>query len=289
MLKSDLTIREIQKLELDILSYFHEVCEEYNLTYYLAYGSLIGAIRHRGFIPWDDDIDVMMPRHDYYKFVEIIRKTPHDYYKLVSTETDSNFTAPLPKIIDTRTRLIQHYDYSEKVALGVYIDIFMLDGAKNSYEDALQWYDESFKYYRDWRIADLAIFPPGKSKIYGLLRYIKNIRYKFHNISYYLNRLKEHNSRYQFEKCDYVSTLEVGTLPGLKCVWPKSYFEPKSMTQFENREFYIPQNFNAILKSEYGNYMKLPPESQQKPHHVYTLEIDEDLKLLIEAERQNKI
>lgn len=286
MLKSDLSIREIQKLEYDILCYFDDICQEHHLTYFLAYGTLIGAVRHHGFIPWDDDIDVMMPRDDYYKLVEIMKNSPHDYYRLIAIETCADFTAPLPKIIDGRTKLIQHYDYEEKVPLGVYIDIFMMDGAKNSYEDALQWYDESFRYYRDWRVSNLALFPPGKSKLYGILRYFKNIAYKRRGVEFYLNRLKENNSKYSYYECQYVSTLEVGTLPGTKCIWPKQYFEPPVTAVFEDREFFIPNNYDAVLKSEYGDYMTLPPENMQIPHHVYSLEIDEELMAQIESERK---
>ena len=289
MISSTLTLRQIQRLEFDILKFFRDVCESNNLRYYLAYGTLIGAIRHQGFIPWDDDIDVMMPREDYYKLVEIISNSQHEYYRLVAMETNDSFTAPLPKIIDSRTCLVQHYDYLEKVDLGVYIDIFMLDGARNSYDDALKWYDQSFKYYKDWRKADLALFPPGKSKLYGVLRYIKNFPYKIHPISFYLQRMKENNSRFSFYDCDYVSTLEVGTLPSTKCIWPKDYFEPGIKKEFEGEEFIVPNNFDSVLKSEYGDYMKLPPAEKQKPHHVYTLMVDENLLKLMNDKEYSEL
>lgn len=125
----EFTIQDVQKLEFDILKYIKKVCDENKINYYLAYGTLIGAVRHHGFIPWDDDIDIMMPREDFIKFVESTNKDKHDYFKVVCRENNTNFTAPLPKVIDSRTKLTQHYGFIEKVDLGVYVDIFILDGA----------------------------------------------------------------------------------------------------------------------------------------------------------------
>ena len=282
MIEVNMKLRDMQNLELEILKYFDKVCRENNLIYFLAYGTLIGAIRHSGFIPWDDDIDVMMPREDYLKLVSIMGDNPHSFYKLVSYETNKRFTAPLPKIIDTRTELIQHYDYKEAVVLGVYIDIFILDGAGQTMDDATKWYDDSFVYYRNWRRSDLALFPPNKSKIYGVLRYLKNIKYKTRGIAFYLEELKKHNSQKSFYACDYVSTLEVGTLPSSKCIWPKGHFFPIREHVFEGVPFYIPNKYDEVLKSEYGNYMKLPPIEEQKPHHVYTLKINDEIAELFD-------
>lgn len=276
MIKSTFNLKEIQKIELGILKYFHDVCSENNLNYYLAYGTLIGAIRHKGFIPWDDDIDVMMPREDYYKLVQILNDNPHDNYRLVSYETNSLFTAPLPKIIDIRTRLIQNYDFFERVPLGIYIDIFLLDGAKNTYDEALKWYNKSFKLYKKWRIADLPLFPPGKSKLYGFIRYIKNIPYKIHPLSFYLNEMKKNNSIYSFYDCEFVSTLETGDLPNTKAVWPRSFFEPHINVEFEGLNFFAPCNYDEVLRSAYGDYSILPPIEMRQPKHSYSLEVDED-------------
>ena len=119
-------LEQMQKIEFDILKYIKDVCDRNGVIYYLAYGTLIGAVRHSGFIPWDDDIDIHMAREEYFRFVEILKMNPHPYYKLVSRDTDKAFTAPLPKVIDTRINLIQDYGFIEKVTLGPYVDIFIL-------------------------------------------------------------------------------------------------------------------------------------------------------------------
>ena len=117
-MEKEFTIEKVQELEFGILKYIKELCEKYSIRYYLAYGTLIGAVRHKGFIPWDDDIDIMMPRNDYKRLLSILEKDSHPYYKLISYETNDLFQVPLPKIVDTRTVLIQDSDIIEPVPLG---------------------------------------------------------------------------------------------------------------------------------------------------------------------------
>ena len=98
-----------------MLKFLKSICQKYKLNYFLAYGTLIGATRHQDFIPWDDDVDVMVPREDYHKLIKAIEKESHPYYKIISYETNQDFTVPLPKLVDTRTKLVQKYDIVEKV------------------------------------------------------------------------------------------------------------------------------------------------------------------------------
>ncbi|HAM86759.1 MAG TPA: hypothetical protein DCP87_04245 [Lactobacillus sp.] len=266
-----LEIKKIQKLELGILQYLDELCEKCGLVYFLAYGSLIGAVRHNGFIPWDDDIDIMMPREDYNKLVDFVNVNPHPFYKLVSIDTNDKFTAPLPKLIDDRTRLVQKYDFFERVPLGVYVDIFILDGVGNTLNESILNYNESFKLYKKWRISDLKLFPPNHSKLYGILRKIKNIPYSFMGVKYYLTKLDEFNSRKSFYDCKYISTMNTGTLPAERNIWLQKTFMPPKKLKFENLELMVPRDFDKVLKTEYGDYMKLPSADKQISHHNYDL------------------
>lgn len=264
----ELTIKEMQNIELDILIFLKNICEKNNLKYYLAYGTLIGAIRHGGFIPWDDDIDVMMPREDYEKLIEIVNNSNNNTtYKMICIDSDANFTAPLAKIIDTRTKLVQHYGFIEKIELGVYIDIFIIDGVPGNYENGKKYYDEAYAIYRKWSAANTMMFQPRVNKIVSFLRWIKRIPLKIIGYKYWLNKLEEHNKRYSFYNCEYVSVLEAGTKVASRNVWPRSYFGDKRKVIFENQEFAVPDNYDAILRAEYGNYMKLPPIDKQISHH----------------------
>ena len=116
-----LNLKDLQHLELEIFKYFISVCEKYDLRYYLAGGTLLGAIRHKGFIPWDDDIDVLMPRTDYDKLQEIGKSLCDERYRLASFEL-GNLNYPFAKIFDTYTKIKKTFDFDE-TEQQVWIDI----------------------------------------------------------------------------------------------------------------------------------------------------------------------
>lgn len=268
---SEISLKEMQALELQILKYLKRVCDENGLRYYLAYGTLIGAVRHQGFIPWDDDIDVFMPRTDFRKLVKIVKKTPDPIYKLVCLDTCPEFTAPLAKIIDTRTRLVQNYDYYERTELGVYIDLFLLDGAGNSYQQACKVEREAYQLYVKWRKADYPLFGPGISKVHGILRWVKKTPYRVHGITRYLREMEAHNSRYSFYKTKYVAALESGNGEPKKNIWTYDTFGEGILLPFEDIQCRAPVDYDSVLRCQYGDYMKLPPKSKQITHHNYSL------------------
>lgn len=270
-MKKAISLKETQKLELGILKYLDNICRKNNIQYFLAYGSLIGAVRHKGFIPWDDDIDIMMPRSDFYKLLNVVKNDEHPFYKIIAFENNRKFTAPLPKIIDSRTQLIQNYDFKERVDLGVYIDIFILDGAGKSLDEAELNYLRSIDLYKKWRIADLKLFPPHKSRIYGILRWIKNSPYKVMGISYYLKKIKMFGEERSIEKSTYVATFTTGVENPQRNIWSKNYFYPAKEADFAGLKLMIPYKYDEILKCEYGNYLKLPPINERKSHHDYSL------------------
>lgn len=107
MMKPINNIKEIQKLELDILKEFHEFCIKHDLVYSLMGGTMLGAVRHEGFIPWDDDIDVSMPRPDYDKFIDLTRNNLSNIYEVYSVETRKDYIHPFAKIVDNRTVLFE--------------------------------------------------------------------------------------------------------------------------------------------------------------------------------------
>lgn len=268
----EVTDQEMKDIELKILKYIKKVCDENHLRYYLAYGTLIGAIRHKGFIPWDDDIDIMMPREDYLKLIDIINNKENDTsFRMVCIDSNSDFTAPLAKVIDTRTKLVQHYGYREKVELGVYVDVFILDGVPGNYESGKKFYDEAYKIYNKWTKANLMWFPPKINRIKGILLGLINLPYKVKGYKYWLDLFEKHNSQYSFYSSEYVSVLEAGTKEAAKNVWPRKYFGEKGKASFEGEEFSAPENYDYILQSEYGDYMKLPPKEMQVSHHQYNV------------------
>lgn len=271
---NEITLYDMQQIELNLLIYLKNICDENQLKYYLAYGTLIGAVRHQGFIPWDDDIDVMMPQEDYNKLVQIMKNQTHPYYQLVSTDTYPNFTAPLPKIIDTRTVLEQHYDYVERVPLGVYIDIFTLDGMTDDFETAVALRKDSLKLFRRWRRADAVLFPPGKSKLYGLMRGIRNLPYKLYGITRSLKKLEQHNRKYPFYQSRFAAVQNLGLPSSVtpdKDVMQTEWFGEGVDLPFEGTMFRAPTKYDTILQIYYGDYMTPPPAEERKSLHSYTV------------------
>lgn len=263
----ELSNKEIQDVELGILKNIKQKCEENHLRYYIAYGTLIGAIRHQGFIPWDDDIDIVMPRKDYIKLIDVINSEMDGQYKIISVDTNSDFTAPLAKVVDTRTRIVQHYGFIEKVELGIYVDIFLLDGVGNDYEKALNYYNEAFALFKKWYAADIQFRRPGMSMAHSILSWIKHSPYKIKGYKYWLNKFEEHNKKYSYDGSKFVSVLEAGTPGAKRNVWPKSYFGDGINVTFEGEQFKAPVEYDKLLTLEYGDYMTPPPKELQVSHH----------------------
>lgn len=250
-------IDELKKIQLQILDDIVAFCDKEKLTYFLAYGTLIGAIRHNGYIPWDDDIDLVMPRDDYDYFLHHYNGST-ERYKVLDYEVDSKYLYSFGKVIDTKTLLIEncHINYE----LGVHVDIFPLDNV-----------DEKGKMLRHERFVRKIIFlktMPWSSKRNILKNIILTIgRMVFSVIP--LKVLIKHTIKYakQMNGKD-ISTVSVPVEGAANLAgWDKKWFEEIEYHQFEGKEYKIPQGYDAWLRSLYGNYMELPPEDQRESLH----------------------
>ena len=264
-------LKEVQRIETDMLCFIDRICSENDIKYYVAFGSLIGTIRHKGFIPWDDDIDILMPREDYNKLIEYLNHNPHGYYRIVSFDTDKNYTNALPKMIDTRTFLKQNYGFNEKVELGVYIDIFIIDGLGDSFDESVIRVKESNKIGEKWLRANTKFITGSKNVIKDFLRGVKNSIYKIKGTSFYLKELNIFATEKSFYNCKYVTTMCWPTInTPEKMTWDVNWFGNGIKAEFEGFLFTIPSDYDSFLKNYYGDYMILPPESERKTHHRYS-------------------
>ena len=137
------TMDESRNIQLNILREIHKICEENNLRYYLAYGTLLGAVRHKGFIPWDDDIDIVMPRPDYIRFFEIAKSDTCDFY---SIEKNDEYIYSFGKASRKNTVIIPD-GMRCKIELGISVDIFPLDGAGQSTEEGEETFSRTSILY----------------------------------------------------------------------------------------------------------------------------------------------
>ena len=259
-------ISEIQQMELGIMEYIHEVCQKIGAKYFLSYGSLIGAVRHKGFIPWDDDMDICMLRDDYEKLQDYMLAHPDERYELMSYKNNLNYVYPFMKVQDNHTYLLEE-DVRIDSNMGIYVDIFPVDG----YEDDVNFKSKMTKLIKKRQLSCYTFkgITNTKSVLNSLIRYISVIIFYFTNTNKYVSQIDElAKSRKveDYEQADYLIYKDMN-----KPVWKREWIEDVETGNFEGKEFMIPKHYHEILTSDYGDYMQLPPVAQQVSHHDFKL------------------
>ena len=250
--------------------YLDKLCEENGLTLYMSGGTLLGAVRHKGFIPWDDDIDMYLSRPDYDKLIEIFRNNGNDgKYKLLSHELDNNYLYTFSKFIDTDTLLIEAGGDAGN-EMGHFVDIFKIDGLGNEIKTAKKHMKKCNKYIT----LNLALLvKPWRKNV----SFIKNFAIACLRVvakAYGANKL--HKKLYTLVRSlPYESSKYVGEIIdeiGDKRIMLKSeMFDGYEVLDFENTKFKAPKNSDKFLTQFYGDYMKLPPEEKRVATHGYEL------------------
>ncbi|MCY7082297.1 LicD family protein [Streptococcus oralis] len=259
-------VNEIQQMELGIMEYIHEVCQKIGVKYFLAYGSLIGAVRHQGFIPWDDDMDICMLREDYEKLQDYLIANPDERYEVMSYKNNLNYVYPFMKVQDNHTYLLEE-DVRIDSNMGIYVDIFPVDG----YEDDVEFKNKMTKLIKKRQLSCYTFkgITNTKSVLNSLLRYVSVIIFYFTNTNKYVAQIEElAKSRKvsDYEQVDYLIYKDMN-----KPVWRREWLEQVTTGTFEGKEFTIPKNYHEILTSDYGDYMQLPPVEQRVSHHDFKL------------------
>ena len=270
-------LQQVKKIELEILSVVHNFCVEHNLKYTLAYGTLLGAVRHKGFIPWDDDIDIWMPREDYERFIELWTNNPIDGYLLQTPYNEPEFTQNFSKIRKDNTTYLQSGEEHLSYHKGIFIDVFPLDRvASSSFKRKLQKFDAIFMmlYTRKY-------VPPTET---GLKRIISKIflsvvpksKYDILKLKFERALIKKSGSDTGYRSFDTFGDISLPPFSG-------DMFEDLQIIGFENREFFAPKNPIDMLSIQYGDYMQLPPvEERVWAHHPILIDFEhnyEDIKI----------
>lgn len=248
-------------MQLKILHKVHEFCEANNIKYSLAYGSLIGAVRHQGYIPWDDDIDICMLREDYNKFISSFNKSI-DGFKVRALETDDNYPFPYAKIESLDTRIEEESNVD--IQIGVNIDVFPIDGIVDNKQAQKKFYK---KLKRKHWIYILKIV-----KIESNRNVLKNFILLLAQIFLYfvpLRKLSENIDSF-IDKNNNTSQMlceQELCVYGLRSCFPRSCMKSYQKMKFEDGEFYVMNGWHQYLSNVYGDYMKLPPKDKQVTHH----------------------
>lgn len=266
----ELDFKEVQQTALGILKYIHSICEKEEIKYFIAYGTLIGAIRHHGFIPWDDDLDIMMPRPDFDRLVSYFSKHDTGPYKLMNLKTTPAYPYFNTRICDTRTIIETSYESSS--GMGVFIDVCAMDGLGCDYNYAIKKMSKSKKLCSSMFLATRNDFHMGLTKGWKkkILKYPAYVVTHILGKSFFVRHMENLLRECDYDGSDYVGCLVWSTYAPKKEVFPKTWIENIKLGDFEDGEFFIPEHYDDILRTIYGDYMKLPPEEERIYHHLFT-------------------
>lgn len=261
---------ETQEMMLDMMKWFHRFCQEKGLTYYVIGGTMLGTIRHKGFIPWDDDIDVGVPREDYEKLLankEAFFKNEKRYSLESFRDGNSDFEYPYAKIYDTNTTLVENC--RAKTKRGIYIDVFPLDGIGDNKEEAYKNYRHILKQI-NFLMTRICALRKSRSWVKNLAIVIsQSIPQFIVNNQKLIKRIDALCKSRSFNSSEYIGNL-VGNW-GIKEIMPKTYLGKPTLYEFEDTEVYGAENYDDYLTCVYGDWRKLPPIEKQKSHHDYLL------------------
>jgi len=262
----ELTLIERQQYLLDILGAVDTFCKDNNIRYSLCGGTLLGAVRHKGFIPWDDDIDIMMLKSDYDFFKQHF---VHPFYQVVSMDNRPGYVHFYMKVEDTRT-ILQEERWKRTYEIGINLDIFPVIPLSADYDMAYSLIDKKMKIELNpifFRCAVRQSIVDVKN-IRGLLSYVWNFccRYLYHQkFMRFKQTMIDFSDAYDVEQ-----SLYAGCIYGsytYKEIFEKKLYDNYTLLCFENQNFMCIENYETYLSQIYGNYMQLPPEKDRIPSH----------------------
>lgn len=257
------TLRKLQLKELDTLVYFKEFCDKNNLLFYLCGGCCIGSLRTGGFIPWDDDIDILMPRDDYEKLYKLWDNDKQERFKLLRTD-EKIFTGNIfTTIVDTETTCVKANQAHLDIPFGIMMDIFPIDGCpKGKFKRTMQKLNAMiYSLFLAQIVPENhgGIMALGSKFLLSIVKSPKAREKKWRNA-------ERRMSKYKIADCKYITELCEG-VHSMQPEYPKEWFASAVYREFEGLQMPIPVGYDPYLKKAFGDYMTLPPEDKQKPHH----------------------
>lgn len=249
-----MSLRDIQNVSIDILKEIDKFCLDNNIHYSLGYGGLIGAIRHKGCIPWDDDLDIIMPRPDYNKFISSY-SNPNGNYKIYAPEL-GNCYYTVSRICEMKRTIVKKSAYWNDEDNGVWIDIFPIDGMVSDKQEL-------------WRMSAKCYVACRNKKVINTTQSVKyNLKSVALMMKYGLLKRRRCIENYMaaISRCNFTEAYVVGNYASpyrIKDVHRKDVFGEYIRVPFENTEISIIKNYDEYLTKIYGDYMQLPPEKDR--------------------------
>ena len=262
-----LDIDEIKEVELGVMDYIHNICREKGINYSLAYGSLLGAVRHRGFIPWDDDLDIALKRDEYDKLYQAILEDNNSIYKIVSWENDSRYPYPFYRVYDSRTVYENNYIQND-IELGICVDVFPFDDYKDVNKEITK-----LDMYRRLSVYTLYGIRNKEAGIKNIVRYLMLVAFRLTRVKIWNKKLNDCSKApvnseyidYLMESKKYSTKLDAKALDEVvEC-------------RFEDRVYNIPKDYDHILTTIYGSdYMEIPPLEKRIQHDDFVAYIKKE-------------
>lgn len=260
-----LTLDEIKQVEFSLLKTFDAFCRENHIRYFLSNGTLLGAVKYKGFIPWDDDLDVLVPREDYDRLITSFKDD--DSVRLVSSERDPQYLFPFAKFCDTST-LKEETNINNGVVLGLNIDVFPLDAWDNELEKAKR---EAALIQRDISCLSLSKLnkPNASTAMKRLLQGVLMLICKIYTGKYFLQQIIQKSNRKDQDGNAFLGC-KAWCIYGAREIIPAEVFADTVEVEFDGEVFPAPIGYDTYLRSLYGDYQKDPPIEKQKTHHSFT-------------------
>ena len=258
-------IHILQQKIMGNLKAIDQVCREHGLRYYLWAGSMLGAVRHQGFIPWDDDMDICMPRPDYEKLLAHWKEWLPAPYEVISAENDPTYPYPFAKIEDASTTVLERPDFP--FLEGIYIDVFPIDGVPSDEKER----QKHFKRYKFWRHL---LFLRGRNPFkhgYGPRSWYPWLLHQVFSLEDLQKRVKRLMTKYDYDSSEYVADYDDGVRGAIK----KTILGTPQPYAFANTTFMGVECANEYLSNKYGDYMQLPPKEKQIQHHFFRMDLNQ--------------
>lgn len=266
-------LSELQKCIIETLSAFHDFCEENNLNYYMTGGTLLGAVRHKGIIPWDDDVDVCMPRPDYKRLIELAGKLPEGY-SIGYFELDRGYVYPFAKLYNGKLLVKESFGCKSYTG-GAWVDIFPLDATFSSSKlSALHfWLIKMLRSLFELKVRGYQA-PRDKRKVirYHFKKVIKIIAFSvlhFVPVKILFWVMESLAGIIGYDKSERVARLYSGY--GKNATFDKEVYIEKVLLEFNGYKFYAPAGYHEYLTTLYGDYMTPPPPKERRVHNIQIL------------------